>query len=114
MNLTPMRALTQRLTILNEPSLVVCTQKQGITVVPVSECPQACAALGLNFAGAKAMESDMPGCMAVVTGHYKGDCMYNTNTSTHCEDPPCYDKQAGCLTPGNPKGCEVAEICLTK
>jgi hypothetical protein len=56
----------------------------------------------------------MSGCMAIVSGHYKGNCMYNTNTSTQCEDPPCYDKHAGCLSLATPKGCEVAEICLTK
>ena len=89
-------------------------EKQGITVVPVSECPRACAALGLNYGGAKAVDTEMPGCIAVVTGHYNGSCMYNTNASTRCENPPCYDKQAGCLQPTTPKGCEVAEICLTK
>ena len=60
------------------------------------------------------METEMPGCMAIVSGHYKGNYMYNTNTSTQCEDPPCYDKHAGCLSLATPKGCEVAEICLTK
>lgn len=93
------------------PPATTC-EKQGIAAVPVGECPQACAALGLNFAGSKSMETDMPGCLAIVTGHYEGDCMYNTNASAHCVDPPCYDRQAGCLTPGDPKGCEVAGICL--
>ena len=95
------------------PPTTTC-EKQGITVVPMAECPHACAALGLKFVGAKAMETDMPGCMAVVTGKYAKACMFNTNTSTQCVGPPCYDKQAGCLTPKDPKGCEVAEICLTK
>ena len=95
------------------PPTTTC-EKQGITAVPLSECPRACTALGLNYGGAKAVETDMPGCMAIVTGHSKGSCMYNTNTSTQCEDPPCYDKQAGCVTPTTPNGCEVAEVCLTK
>jgi hypothetical protein len=95
------------------PPTTTC-EKQGITAVPVSECPRACTALGLNYGGAKAVETDMPGCMAIVTGHYKGSCMYNTNTSTQCEDPPCYNRQAGCVTPTTPNGCEVAEVCLTK
>jgi hypothetical protein len=89
-------------------------EKQGITVVPKSECSQACAAVGLNFAGAKPVQSNMPGCFAIVSGKRKGQCEYNTNTSAHCESPPCPDKEASCIAPGNPQGCEVAAICLTK
>eukprot|EP01052_Picozoa_sp_SAG31_P006627 SAG31_NODE_306_length_17979_cov_7.825447_14_plen_852_part_00 len=89
-------------------------EKQGISVVPMSDCSHGCTALGFNFKGAKAVETPMPGCMVVVAGEYKGQCMYNTNTSARCNDPPCYDTQAGCITPESPDGCELAEICLTK
>ena len=89
-------------------------QKQGITVVTEAECSQACAALSLKFAGAKPMETEMPGCLAILTGKLKGHCSFNTNTTAQCENPPCYDKEAGCVTPGSPAGCEVAEICIAK
>jgi hypothetical protein len=90
-------------------------QKQGIRLVAEAECPRACAALSLNFVGAKPMTTGTPpGCLVVVTaGKHKGRCNFNTNASAHCDEPPCYDTEADCVSPGDPKGCEVAEICLT-
>jgi len=82
-----------------EPPSTACIL-QGIKNVPEELCEEACLLVAnRSYTGPRA-GTNVRGCFAIMSGPYKGNCNYNSNTSSTCT-PPCGPDD------------NLGEICLT-
>ena len=84
-----------------EPPSTSCIL-QGIKNVPEELCMAACLLVANRKYTGSRKGGNVKGCFAIMSGPYKGNCNFNSNTSAICT-PPC-----GAV------GSELGELCLTR